>query len=237
MAVTVVQGVSAQALSSAASITTASITTTSGNAVYVVSGTFEGTGGTSANMNAATDNKSNTYTAPAGSVTNLQAGTGANIDGRLDRNKNITGGSGHTFTANAAQTDGFPCIAADEVTGQNTSTAEDGNALGSAVTGQASPHNTPTVTTTVSNDLILGFMVNSNGTTITGTSGTTLDSAKSSASGTPVAVGHKAATTPTTYSCQFSSDTADLVLFTVAVQPAAAGAATAGTITYAYSAN
>jgi hypothetical protein len=162
-----------------------------------------------------TDNKGNTYTKVTPTIVN----SGESFAGTLWWCQNGSGGSGHTWTLSS--TEGFPALLAVEVVGAVTSGAVDAVA-GQSING-GPPWASPSITSTVANDILLGFVAydeSSGGNAATASSPFTLIDSIAASSSFGVAASYYIPGTTTTTAAEFSStDGSFAIVYTVAVKP------------------
>ena len=144
---------------SATFVTTPGVTTQVSGSTFWLGGAF-GTG----KFSSWSDAKGNTY---------AQIGTtqtsGAGSDGRQDQKINGTGGASHTQTINLSSAT-YATIFGVEITGADTTAPLDQS--GGNV-DSTSPYTSPSITTTVTNELLIGFSCEDSSGTIVHTFGNT----------------------------------------------------------------
>lgn len=143
--------------SSALSVQTSAIGITTGSLILIGTNNYEG-GGSSDATTPITDTAGNTYT---------RVGAGVGIQ-RADRAqvfyaKNVTGGASVQFTYTLASA-GYPHIYVLEVTGADTSTPLDQGSNSSfvATTTNQTSWASPSITTTVANEILFGVGLDTN---------------------------------------------------------------------------
>lgn len=132
----------------ATSVTTNSVTTAASGSTFYIALVYDG-----ASFTSVTDSKGNTYT-QMGTETGINA---SNAKCRTYRCENGVGGSGHTFTVTTAS--GFITVVAIELLG-STVVSEGTPAL---VQDNASPYASPSITTGVTNCMLVSTIFGDSG--------------------------------------------------------------------------
>lgn len=205
----------------AASATTAGILTTTGQRVVAICAYFAG------NTPAATpvsDSLGNTWTL----VSAFVGGAAGNSAVGMYEARNITGGSGHTFTFSLTAS-GFPSIAVLYVDDTDVTIASDRAASTAATASGTSHASAATATTTIAAEVLVGGFTHNGGANqaITAGSGYTIptNGKVESTTNTPIAVEWQAVAATGAYAAAFTTTGAavvgavDIGTFSTAVGP------------------